>query len=161
MAAALRRPVHALRDPDAWTEILGEADAAVAGDPIAGYTTLIGFLITLEFVVGASCGDSAVMMLEHETETPARDLTGGQRKDRPVGSGGAMFVPFSAGLAGPWSVVAMSDGVWKYAGWEHLVQALRKSRSVAVVEALEQRVRSPRTDALPDDFTLVLFENDD
>ena len=47
-------------------------------------------------------------------------VTGCQTKDPPVGSGEAFFVPFAAELTPPWLVLAMTDGVWKYAGWHRL-----------------------------------------
>src|SRR5262245_40988194 len=51
-----------LRDPYAWTEILRQCDQAVARDPAAGYTTLIGLCVCAGAVVGASSGDSAVLL---------------------------------------------------------------------------------------------------
>lgn len=156
--AALVRSWRALRSPDIWEDILGEADRAVSADPEAGFTTLIGFVISGEFVAGASCGDSAVVMLLQGQ--PARELTTGQRKNPPVGSGGAEVVPFSAGLSSPWSVLAMSDGVWKYVGWDRLVQAATETRGESLVETLKQAARSPRSGQFPDDFTVVVFEED-
>ena len=97
MEAAVQFPIQDLRNPDSWLAILSEADHVVSADPGAGYTTLVGIVITGDFVAGASCGDSAVMMLTRGEA--ARDLTRGQRKNPPVGSGVAEFVPFSAGLA--------------------------------------------------------------
>jgi serine/threonine protein phosphatase PrpC len=157
--AAVRQRVHALMVPDTWESILGAADRAVAADREAGYTTLIGFLVTGEFVAGASCGDSAVLMLSRSD--PGRELTRGQRKNSPVGSGGADIAPFLAAMPRPWSVLAMSDGVWKYVGWDRLVQAARGSRGQPLVEALQALARLPRSGQFPDDFTVVVFEDDD
>ncbi len=98
-------------------------------------------------------------MLTLSAGEPARDLTRGQRKDPPVGSGEATFTSFSALLAAPWSVLAMSDGVWKYVGWERLVQAVMNSRGEALVEKLQGFARLPRSGRFPDDFTIVALED--
>jgi PPM family protein phosphatase len=158
-AAALRQPAHALTEADRWAAILREADLAVLSDSRAGFTTLLGFLVTREFVVGASCGDSAIAL--RSSSEPVRDLTKGQRKNPAVGSGVAEFVPFSASLAWPWSVIAMSDGVWKYVGWDRLDQAARAWRGEVLVKTLQGFARLPRSGQFPDDFTVVLFEHDD
>src|SRR5262245_55649515 len=42
-------------------DVLSRADAAVAADPEAGFTTLIGLVVRGDIVTGASCGDSAVL----------------------------------------------------------------------------------------------------
>jgi hypothetical protein len=53
----------------------------------------------------------------------------------------------------------MSDGVWKYVGWERLMQAAAASRGDALLEALKGLARLPGSGRFPDDFTLVLFED--
>ena len=60
-------------------------------------------------------------------------LTRHQFKDPPVGSGEASFVPFTARLASPWTVLALTDGVWKYAGWDHVLQVAAQCPKVAEV----------------------------
>jgi PPM family protein phosphatase len=157
--AALRRSPRALAKPTSWGPVLQEADRAVHQHPGAGFTTLVSFSITGGLLVGASCGDSAVWALSGSE--PARDITKGQFKNPPVGSGAAMFVPFAAPLVGPWSVLSMSDGVWKYVGWERLVPTAAATRGEALVEALQGLARLPGSGCLPDDFTLVLFEDTD
>ena len=157
MEVSVRFPIQELRNPDSWLAILSEADHSVAANPGAGYTTLVGFVITGDFVAGASCGDSAVMMITGGEA--ARDLTRGQRKNPPVGSGVADFVPFSAGLAWPWSVLAMSDGVWKPILWDRLVEAAGGLRGESLLERLKGLARSPRSGRFPDDFTVVAFQD--
>jgi len=75
-----------------------------------------------------------------------------------VGSGDARIVSLSATLAAPWSVLAMSDGVWKYVGWERIVQAAGECRGERLVETLKGLARLPRSGQFQDDFTLVVFE---
>jgi serine/threonine protein phosphatase PrpC len=156
---AIRSPIRSLRDPDVWKEILRAADRAVFADPKAGFTTLLGLLITGEFVAGGSCGDSEVLMLS--AGGPARYLTHGQRKNPPVGSGAAEFISFSAAIVRPWSVLAMSDGVWKSIGAERLVEAVRAMRGERLVARLQTLARLPRGGQFSDDFTVVVFEGDE
>jgi PPM family protein phosphatase len=155
--AALRLEARELIKPAAWHAILRQADRAVYDDPEAGFTTLLGFFIAGASLAGASCGDSAVLALS--AGEPARDVTRGQLKNPPVGSGAARFTSFSASLAAPWSVLAMSDGVWKYVGWERLVRATMTSRGEALTGALQGFARLPRNGQFPDDFTVVAFED--
>jgi hypothetical protein len=155
--AALRLESRELMGPVAWHVILRQADRAVYDDPEAGFTTLLGFFIAGGSLAGASCGDSAVLTLS--AGEPAREATKGQFKNPPVGSGEARFASFSAALAAPWSVLAMSDGVWKYVGWDRLVQAAMTSRGEALIGALQGFARLPRGGRFPDDFTVAVFED--
>ncbi len=157
--AALRLTPRQLCDPSMWIPLLEQADAAVCADPDAGYTTLIGLCIIGAALLGASSGDSAVLVVS-EGGVP-RQATADQLKNPPVGSGAARFVPFSASLAGRWSVLAMSDGVWKYAGWERIFEAVATHRDEAVVAALQAAARLRRSGQFPDDFTIVVFEGPD
>src|SRR6185369_1355332 len=91
---------------------LAHADAAVAADREAGFTTLVGLCVGADHVAGASCGDSAAVAVCGASAP--RVLTSRQWKNPPVGSGEATFVPFEMELAEPWRLLVMSDGVWKY-----------------------------------------------
>ncbi len=154
--AALNQSPRTLANPAEWSVMVRQADRAVLADPGAGFTMLLGFFITGETLTGASSGDSAVFAISKDE--PSREVTKWQIKNPPVGSGEARFVSFSASLRAPWSVLAMSDGVWKYAGWERLVQVAEVSRGERVVEALQRLARLPRSGQFQDDFTLVVFE---
>src|SRR6516164_4496350 len=57
--AALGCRPERLIDPAAWSGILRRADAAVAADSGAGFTTLVGLGVYRGRVAGASSGDSA------------------------------------------------------------------------------------------------------
>jgi hypothetical protein len=155
LALALEYAPERLADAATWTTILRRADAAVCADTGAGYTTLVGLCVVPGAVAGASCGDSAALLV---CGGRARPLTAAQAKNPPVGSGAATFVPFAARLDGPWAVLAMSDGVWKYAGWEAITRAAASLRGRALLEALQARARLPGSGQFPDDFTLVLVE---
>jgi PPM family protein phosphatase len=154
LAAAADCSPPSLDQPSTWSGILETADKAVNSDPTAGLTTLVGFCISREWVVGASVGDSAVLLLCRENPI---DLTSRQHKNPPVGSGATVAVAFSAPLSAPWLVLAMTDGVWKYVGWQRLVAAARDKHGAALVEELQQLARLPGSGQFQDDFTLVLL----
>jgi hypothetical protein len=154
-AAACSRTLEELTDSRTWEAILSEADAAVAADAEAGFTTLIGFAIRNGFLVGASCGDSAVFVV---SGTDLLEPTERQFKNPPVGSGEATFIPFEAELTRPWRVLAMTDGVWKYAGWEKIATAARERGGEELLARLQSAARLRGTGAFPDDFTVVLIE---
>jgi serine/threonine protein phosphatase PrpC len=153
-AASACRP-EALVEPSAWPDLLRRADLAIATDPIAGYTTLIGLCAFGGRIAGGSSGDSAALLVH---KRKAVELTAGQHKNPPVGSGAAVTVPFAARVEGPWSVLAMSDGVWKYVGWERVIEVASRERGQGMLEALQQLARLPGSGQFPDDFTVVLLE---
>jgi PPM family protein phosphatase len=141
-----------------WATLLRHADEAVEADADAGFTTLIGFCIAKGRLAGASCGDSAVLTVV-PGERP-REVTANQHKNPPVGSSAAPFTPFAATLTGAWSVLAMSDGVWKCAGWERIAKATTTARGQQLLDHLQGLARLPGSGRFPDDFTVVLFEGE-
>lgn len=145
-----------LLSPSTWSDILRNADKAVADADEAGYTTLIAFCLTETMLCGASSGDSAVAVLN--AGQPPCILTKHQMKNPPVGSSGAVFVPFSMHLVPPWTVLAMTDGVWKYAGWDSIFAIAAEGNGEAILHKLREKAALPRTGALQDDFTLVVFQ---
>jgi hypothetical protein len=158
MATAVKLPVAALETMEVWGELLEGVDADVAADPDAGFTTLIGFCVTSANVVGASCGDSAVLLVDHSIAPVV--LTKHQFKNPPIGWGEATIVPFSMHLYGPWQVLAMSDGVWKYVGWERVCDLASTLRGNELLAALELAARLPGSGAFQDDFTAVVLTED-
>ena len=146
---------RSLAESATWQAILTEADAVVAADAEAGFTTLIGLCIRDDFLSGASCGDSAVLVLSDDSiEQP----TSRQFKNPPVGSGEADFVPFERKLYRPWRVLVVSDGVWKYAGWDMMSKAARESGGNDLISRLQSSARLRASGMFPDDFTVVLLE---
>jgi PPM family protein phosphatase len=139
-----------------WDDILAYVDRAVSDDPDAGFTALVAFCIARNRIAGASCGDSGLVVLEPDQEPLV--LTARQSKNPPVGSGGGVFVPFSATLHPPWTVLAISDGVWKYVGWDGVFQAASAAPE-EVIRSLRQRAGLPGSGALQDDFTLVVLRD--
>jgi hypothetical protein len=139
-----------------WLDKLTHADAAVAADPDVGFTTLIGFEVRGDTIVGASCGDSAVLALCASGELTS--LTASQFKNPPVGSGDATFVPFELELVSPWKVLAMTDGVWKYVGWHRINEMVKKLSGLELLVELQKVARLPGSGQFQDDFTVVLLE---
>jgi len=154
MTAANALPPEQLVELGSWVTVLRRADEAVCKDSAAGFTTLVGFCLWQGKLVGASCGDSALLAVD---AGGAEELTRRQAKNPPVGSGVARFTPFAAVLAAPWAVLAVSDGVWKYAGWDQVRKAATALRGQAVLEALQAKARLPGNGRFPDDFTACSF----
>ncbi len=151
-------PPARLSSPSEWGTLLHAVDATVEAEDGAGYTTLIGFCLRGTSLIGASSGDSAVLVIS-SGERP-RILTESQRKNPPVGSGGAAFVPFAARLTAPWRVSAMTDGVWKYVGWDRIMAILSCDPLSESIARLQARARLPGSGRFQDDFTLVVIEQD-
>jgi PPM family protein phosphatase len=156
LAAALRLPLAKLLRSACWPGLLRKVDEAVAVAPGAGFTTLVAFALTDSELVGASSGDSALMVVQ--SGQPGEVLTARQKKNPPVGSGGAEFVPFRSTLARPWTVLALTDGVWKYAGWECLLHC-GQTPGKELIPAVRARAALHKTGELQDDFTLVVFQD--
>jgi serine/threonine protein phosphatase PrpC len=147
-----------LLTPSKWIDILLVVDNAVAADPASGFTTLVGCCIHQNWLCGASCGDSGLAFWCEGKD--ATILTQHQAKNPPIGSGGANIVPFSAHLQAPWIVAAMTDGVWKYVGWDRLDDAFKSEQTETAIERLLTMVRSPRNKRLLDDFTIVILHGE-
>jgi serine/threonine protein phosphatase PrpC len=153
MQAACRTPIETLTHTGGWGLVFQSADQSVAADPEAGFTTLVGFCICCGRIVGASCGDSAVMLLN---QAGTAILTDRQVKNPPVGSRAAVFTGFATELGEWWRVLAMTDGVWKYIGWDRVASVARSYSGRAVLEALREHAQLPGSGELQDDFTAVL-----
>ena len=150
-------PLDRLADPKTWLDIVRHVDGATASDPEAGFTTLVGLCATPDRIVGASAGDSDALLV---TAADATILTGRQKKNPPVGSGGAEPVAFAATPDGPWKLLALTDGVWKYVGWERVIAAARETSGRDLLAGLERAARLPGSGRFQDDFTAVLLELD-
>jgi serine/threonine protein phosphatase PrpC len=137
-----------------WTSIFRSADKSVAGDAMAGFTTLVGLCVSRQLVVGASAGDSAVLLISGDH---AKELTSGQKKNPPLGSGGAEATPFLSTFKSPWQILVMSDGVWKYLGWEQIAVLANRFHGTALIEELQKPARLPGSGKFQDDFTMVVI----
>ena len=150
---ASRTSSERLASPTGWVEIVRAVDRAVAADRTAGLTTLVGLSVHGNQVAGASQGDSAAVILG--PGQPMRILTEQQRKDPPVGSGSATATAFSSVMTAPWRLLVMTDGVWKYAGWERVHFSAASPDVTETIDTLRAAAR-PRFGRFQDDFTLVV-----
>src|SRR5947209_7515828 len=151
METAARLSPKRLADAATWCGLLELADAAVAKNNEAGFTTLIGYCVTDQAVCGASNGDSALLAVCGSGRV--LNLTNHQFKNPPVGSRAAVVVPFAAELTEAWKVLAMSDGVWKYVGWEMITATAARFSGQEVIDTLTERARLPGSKRFQDDFT--------
>ena len=148
-------PLSTLSQPNQWLNILSIADQSAMHS--GGLTTLIGFMMTDQYICGGSVGDSKLYCLTSSDAQPS-ELTSSQSKNPPVGSGQACFVPFSALLDIGSRVLAMSDGVWKYCGYHAINQALKLRQADHVFEYLKKATLERNGDKFPDDFSLILAD---
>lgn len=149
---------HLLAKPDTWPSLLRTADDAVNEDPVAGFTTLVAMYLSSSVVCGASSGDSAAVVIRENSE--AVRLTDRQKKNPPVGCGGAEFVTFSHALEPDGRVILMSDGVWKYVGWDRIYSIVRDQSGEQMIDSLQAAARLPRSGLFQDDFTVVVVEEE-
>jgi hypothetical protein len=139
-----------------WQDVLTIADQTVATNTDAGFTTVAAFIVGENAVRGASCGDSAVIAVSAGREPEV--LTSRQYKNPPVGSGEAAFVPFTVRLEPPWKVLAVTDGVWKYAGWPRLFEFATSLKGEELIAELQNAARLRVSHEFPDDFTIILLQ---
>jgi hypothetical protein len=157
METAHRNPPDTLAEIGVWPTILRVADQAVTADSEAGFTTLIGLCVRSNVLVGASSGDSAVLSV---CGGKAEELTARQWKNPPVGSGVAVFMPFAVKLSPSWAVLAVSDGVWKYTGWDRIIKEMSQQRGQVLLDVILDHSRRAGRGQLLDDFTAVLIEEE-
>jgi serine/threonine protein phosphatase PrpC len=142
-----------LRASSSWEKILSGADQAVRDHLDAGFTTLIALGIVGNKISGASCGDSAAMLVNSSS---FELLTEGQRKNPPIGTGGASPTAFSTELNGDSTLLVMSDGVWKFVGYDAIASLSRLKQGHDLIMALRQQQLNLNGGALPDDFSIIV-----
>ncbi len=155
MTEAKREHVAVLADCAFWNRTLRVADTAVLNTASAGYTTLVCLCVHDGVVLGASSGDSIALLI---SDGECFDLTEGQLKNPPVGSGGAAAMAFRQRLGKEWRLVLMSDGVWKYIGYNTVVAQVRTFAGEELINVLHQRARNIAGGNLLDDFTLIVVD---
>ena len=149
---ALARSPAELLERQVWREILQSADVTVEAESDAGFTTLIGLCATNAQVCGASCGDSAALLIQDEDFV---ELTAAQRKNPPVGSGSAMPIPFSAARLATAPLLLLSDGAWKGVGFERIARTAWLHSGADLVMELRDLQLAGNGGKLPDDFSII------
>lgn len=136
-----------------WREILRRVDETVEATAEAGFTTLIGLCVTPGQICGASCGDSAALLVDAENMV---ELSANQRKNPPLGSGRATPVAFAAPNSPDAQILSLSDGVWKFVGFEAIRAAAGSERGIDLVLQLRQLQLEANNGKLPDDFSIIV-----
>jgi len=144
-------------DPLAWAYLLRRVDLAVEGDAVAGFTTLVALVVTPNRVVGVSSGDSVAIAV---VAGRATEVTAGQSKNPPVGTGTVIGRTFNTPLEAPWPLALMTDGVWKFAGLDRVLVLAQKVTPNNLLCALQTTARRHGTGDYYDDFTLAVLDND-
>lgn len=157
LRAAASFPAKELLHAAPWYAILSAADDAVAEDNDAGFCTLVSLCVSENHVCGTSCGDSGALLFNVGQEIL---LTEDQRKNPPVGSSAAHPVAFSVRLKPGWKLLVVSDGVWKYVGWEQVAAIARRHQGEALIAALRQAALESGGGRLQDDFSVALLQHE-
>ena len=157
LRAASSFPAKELFGAAPWYAIVGAADEAVCEDDAAGYCTLISLCVSAREIWGASCGDSGALLVQGGRDSL---LTEDQRKKPAVGSSAAHPVAFSARLQPGWRLLVVSDGVWKFVGWESIARLAAENEGQMLVAALRRAAWGVNGGRLPDDFTVALLHGE-
>lgn len=123
-----------------------------------GFTTLAVLVLDRDSASGASSGDSKIFTRDQLGNVA--EITASQRKNPPVGSGDAVFEPFMAHAIGGSRVLMVTDGVWKYAGFENIRRALESPEVEQVPELLRRETLARSGSSLPDDFSIIAIQID-
>ena len=148
--------IKQLVNPYTWQAIGETVDRNVSLKPEAGYATFIGLVLIPSFVIGISNGDSAVALFLNDKFVL---LTEHQHKNPPIGSGVARLAPFAARLDQPWKLLLMSDGVWKYVGWETIIGRCGADSGHGLMSSLRNIAAQNTGGTLLDDFSVILIES--
>ena len=57
-----------------------------------------------------------------------------------------------------WRILVVSDGVWKYVGWERMIAVGRSAQGNQIADALRREVLQSHS-ILPDDFSVIVIES--
>jgi serine/threonine protein phosphatase PrpC len=156
LRAAGETPPEKLLKPSRWEKIGTAADMAVDKAPDAGYTSLIALGCSNNEIAGVCCGDSAAYVVSNGH---MHVLTERQLKNPPIGSGVAAITSFNRSVLSPWYVVLVSDGAWKYIGWDAMGQISKASEPGKLTENLLNAMRAKWQRGFPDDFSVLVVSN--
>ncbi len=149
--------------PITWRSLARRADSRVLAAPGAGFCTLVALAVTARRVSGAACGDSAAVLAVGDDAT--QFLTSEQQKNPPVGSGNASFTFFTARVSPgkPWTLLLMTDGVWKFTGLDPVIEAaISREPAPRIIDQLRKaaaRNAHLLKRSFRDDFTVMVVQN--
>lgn len=142
-------------DAPAWARFLAEADRIVHDEAEGGETTAVIAQVAADGhkIVGASVGDSEAWFV---TPDGLFDLTESQYKKPFLGSGGARATPFALPVPSEGGALLLaSDGLFKYAAPERILEAARLPDAEESVAALLDAARL-RSGSFSDDIAVAL-----
>lgn len=153
LAAALLGTVPSAPSPATLVTLLSEVDDALDRDRGAGETTAVVAWVSANPIVGASAGDSSLLLV---SDTGEQDFTANQHQKRRLGSGRAIPIGFSAAPSPPFRILAGTDGLFRHAPHGHLVSA---ARDPALDSAASRLLELPRlkSGGYADDVGFVLM----
>jgi len=149
----VRKNAEGLKNAATCVALLHEMDHAIASDRDAGETTCTLAVVDGEHVFGATVGDSAAWVIEHNGEYT--NLAEGQPRKPFVGLDGARPFSFSYRIDKSQRLLLATDGLLKYASPEQIADISCKDSLESSVSRLIELVRYPSGD-LPDDITVIL-----
>ena len=150
-AEALCRALTA--DAKDWPAWLAQQDAALAATN-TGLAAAVVLSATDDGVMrGASVGDCEVWLFG---QGEAVNLTARQVRKPLLGDGAAVPIGFTVRVACG-TIVAASDGLWKYMGHGRIARAAAMRPLESAVDALVDGVRLPNG-ALQDDIAVVVLD---
>jgi hypothetical protein len=153
---ASQRSFDELLSVESWTGLLFAVDSAAAST--GGFTTLAALALDAGSALCASCGDSKVYFAAQDTKSRIVEWTERQHKNPPVGSGEAFFRTQSWNIVGWGRVLMLSDGVWKYCGYEAIQAAFALPDFSGAAQLLKAKTLARTGTSLPDDFSVIAID---
>lgn len=153
-SSASRYSAMDLAEGAAWRSVIESADLATAAT--GGFTTLVALAIGDDFAAGASSGDSKAFFRSAEG-SEITEWTARQPKNPPVGSESVASATFLGRVSRGGRLLLVTDGVWKYCGYESLREAFELPVDV-VAAHLRRAVLARAGTSLPDDFSLIVVD---
>lgn len=142
-------PIETLQDPGTWYQLVASVDQAVCDDLSAGSTTLVALCESGDHLCGASCGDSAVVLFQNGEATVLSD---DHRPHNVIGSDEAIPEAFSSPLDGEWTLILMSDGVWKSVGFDEVSKMAAEKSGEDLILSLRKKAG----ERIYDDFSMIV-----
>jgi hypothetical protein len=146
----IRESAQSLNSPAACSDLLQTIDLRVASVSACGETTGLVIVIEPERLFGASVGDSMAWAFSANNRI---ELTDGQQRKPFLGSGMAFCRPFLFPRIDG-TIVAGTDGLWKYTSIESIERRILETDSTRLAAELSELVRL-RSGAFPDDVAIA------
>ena len=146
----VRESGASLTTAEACEQLLHRIDRDLVNASDCGETTGLVVVVEPKQIFGASVGDSMVWAFSSNDRV---ELTRGQQRKPFLGSGAAISRPFTSTLFDT-TIVAATDGLWKYTSLETIDDQVRKIRPGLIANKLSELVRL-RSGTFPDDVAIA------